>query len=57
MIILPETALSGYYDYESNLDCNLKMHYLLVETIPGPVTEQAAKIAIKYGMYIVCGMP
>lgn len=52
MVLFPEQALTGY---DSGGD--EKMHKLNAETIPGPTTEKIAKLANKYNMWIIFGMP
>lgn len=56
LIVFPETALTGY-DNEPDKVRAEKMQVQLAETIPGESTEIIAKIAQKYHMYIVFGMP
>jgi len=52
MLLFPEQALTGY---DSGGD--EKMHWMGAETIPGPATEKMAKLADKYNMWIIFGMP
>ncbi|MDY3035781.1 MAG: carbon-nitrogen hydrolase family protein [Absicoccus sp.] len=56
MIVFPETALTGY-DNDLDHQGQEKMHCQLAETIPGDSTEKMTKVAKKYGMYVVFGMP
>jgi len=56
LILLPETALSGYSD-DPNPVRDEKMHRLLAETVPGPATDVVCAITKKYGIYAVFGMP
>jgi predicted amidohydrolase len=51
LILFPEVALTGH-DPEPKGE----MHRENAETIPGPSTEEIAKLAIKYNVYIVVGM-
>jgi predicted amidohydrolase len=52
LILFPEQALTGY---DSGGD--EKMHWINAETIPGPTTEEIAKLSGKYDMWVVFGMP
>ena len=56
IILLPETALSGYSD-DPNPIRNDKMHRRLAEPVPGPATEAVCSIAKQYGIFAVFGMP
>ncbi len=56
LILFPETALTGY-DNDKERSKQNKMHIKLAETIPGKSTDIIAKIAKKYNMYVVFGMP
>ena len=56
MIVFPETALTGY-DNDTEHERSEKMHVKLAETIPGESTAILSEAAIKYGMYIIVGMP
>ncbi|MEM1588803.1 MAG: carbon-nitrogen hydrolase family protein [Candidatus Bathyarchaeia archaeon] len=49
LVIFPELSLTGY-----KLDDDI---YSLAETIPGPSTTTIEKIAQKYGIHIIFGMP
>lgn len=55
MVVFPETALCGYDDDEGKPRAE-KMHALLAETVPGPATDEIAKITKKYNMYVVFGL-
>jgi predicted amidohydrolase len=53
IIVFPELALSGY-------DCGpppCTHHKDTAETIPGPATEEMAKVAKDNGVYVIFGMP
>lgn len=52
IILFPETALTGY-----DIDEKVMMHKENAETIPGPSTNEIAKLTRKYGVYVVVGMP
>jgi predicted amidohydrolase len=56
IIVLPETALSGYSD-DPNPVREEKMHQRLAESIPGPASEAVSALAKQYGVYAVFGMP
>lgn len=56
LLLFPETALTGYDNDRENLGRN-KMHIRLAETIPGKSTDIISKLAKKFGMYIIFGMP
>ena len=56
ILVLPETALSGYSD-DPNPVREEKMHRLIAETIPGPATEAVCSLTKEYGVYVVFGMP
>ena len=49
IIIFPEMSLTGYTTRDQT--------YELAETIPGPTTQKIEKIAKKYNLHIVHGMP
>lgn len=49
IIVFPETALTGYVFPE-------EMTPKLAETIPGPSTEEVAKLTGQYNVYVVFGM-
>jgi len=53
IVIFPETALTGY-DVK---DDKVEMQKENAETIPGPATNEIAKITAQYGIYVVLGMP
>lgn len=55
LVVFPELALSGYECSEGAPPC--QMHENLAETIPGPSTEEIAKVAKKHDIYVVFGMP
>ena len=59
MICFPELALSGYEcGAEARNDKkSCLMHTQTAETIPGPATEEIAKLAKQRGIYILFGMP
>ncbi len=52
MIVFPELALSGY-----ECDDSFSMHARNAETIPGPSTEEMAKLAASSNVYVIFGMP
>lgn len=52
MIVFPELALSGY-----ECDEGFKMHEATAETIPGPATEEMAKVAAEHDVYVIFGLP
>lgn len=52
MVAFPELALSGY---ECDEGCH--MHKELAEPIPGPSTEEMAKLAAEHNLYVVFGLP
>lgn len=59
VVVFPELALSGY---ECSEEIRFKqktcsMHFDLAETIPGPSTEEIAKVAQELGVYVIFGMP
>lgn len=59
IIVFPELALSGY---ECSGDISpeqrsCQMHGDLAETIPGPSTDEMAKLAEELDVYIIFGMP
>lgn len=56
MIVFPETALTGYDVEPEGVAREARMQCRLAETIPGPGTETIAKLAEKYGMYVIFGM-
>ncbi|MFC1979462.1 carbon-nitrogen hydrolase family protein [Chloroflexota bacterium] len=49
IIIFPETALTGYI-------FPLEMISSLAETVPGPSTEEMAKLCTQHGVYVVFGL-
>ncbi|MFT8362269.1 MAG: carbon-nitrogen hydrolase family protein [Sporolactobacillus sp.] len=55
-IVFPEMALTGYDD-EAEKPLEEKMQFKLSELIPGPSTDEIAKLTQKYGIYAVMGMP
>lgn len=59
IISFPELALSGYECGEEprrdQKPCS--MHTEAAETIPGPSTEEIAKLARELGIYVILGMP
>ncbi len=59
IIVFPELSLSGYECGEEaraeNKPCS--MHVKLAETIPGPSTEEIAKLTKELGVYVIFGMP
>lgn len=57
IILFPELALSGYECGEDITEGGCSMHRELAETIPGPSTEEIARLAQKRGVYVVVGMP
>ena len=56
IILLPETALTGYSD-DPNPVRDDKMHRRLAEPVPGPSADAACSIAKQCGVYAVFGMP
>lgn len=57
ILAFPELALSGY-ECDSERGCGKTgMHQRLAETIPGPSTEEIAKLANKHNIYVILGMP
>jgi len=59
MVCFPELALTGY---ECGEEARKKqkpctMHTEAAETIPGPVTEEVAKLAKELDIYVIFGMP
>jgi len=56
IVVLPETALSGYSD-DPNPVREKRMQHLLAEPIPGPATEAVCAITKQYGIYAAFGMP
>jgi len=59
IVVFPELALSGY-ECSEDMDGKKKscrMHRELAETIPGPSTEEMAKLAKALDVYIIFGMP
>lgn len=52
ILVFPELALCGY-----DVEDEVKMHKTLAETIPGPSTNEIAKLTSKYNMYVIFGMP
>ena len=59
MLCFPELALTGYEcGEEARRDQKpCALHTEAAETIPGPSTEEIAKLAGELGMYVVFGMP
>jgi len=57
LVVFPELALTGYECSEDVAAGGCSMHRELAETIPGPSTEEIAKIAKETGIYVVFGMP
>lgn len=53
IIVFPELALTGYEC--QGKDC--PMHAETAETIPGPSTEEMARLAAKHDVYVVFGIP
>jgi predicted amidohydrolase len=59
LIIFPECALTGFEcadDVKQTMG-PCQMHREAAETIPGPSTEELAKLARELGVYIIFGMP
>ncbi|MDY7034624.1 MAG: carbon-nitrogen hydrolase family protein [Thermodesulfobacteriota bacterium] len=50
IILFPEMSLTDY-------DISPKLIHELAETIPGPSTNNIAKLAAKYNVYVIFGMP
>lgn len=59
IIAFPELALSGYEcGEEARRDKKpCAMHVAAAETIPGPSTEEIAKLTKELGVYVLLGMP
>jgi predicted amidohydrolase len=59
MVCFPELALSGYEcGEETKRDQRpCSMHMQAAETIPGPATEELAKLAKDLDIYVILGMP
>lgn len=59
IIVFPEMALSGYECDEegTRLIKPCRMHHEAAETVPGPSTEEMAKLAKELGVYVIFGMP
>jgi len=59
MLCFPELALSGYECGEEarKTEQPCAMHAEAAETIPGPATEEIAKLARELDMYVIFGMP
>jgi predicted amidohydrolase len=59
IVCFPELALSGYECSEETVRDHkpCAMHTEAAETIPGPATEEMARLAKKLDIYIVFGMP
>lgn len=53
LVVFPEMALSGYECDEE--DCT--MHPGAAETIPGPSSEEMARLAREEDLYVIFGMP
>lgn len=56
MLVFPETALTGYDVEAPEVAREERMHRRLAEPVPGPSTEAIARLAKKYGMYVIFGM-
>jgi predicted amidohydrolase len=59
LVIFPECALTGF-ECDDDVKQNMgpcRMHTETAETIPGPSTEELAKLARELGVYIILGMP
>ena len=56
IVLLPETALSGYSD-DPNPVREEKMHRRDAEPIPGPATEAVCAVTKQYGVFAAFGMP
>ena len=56
MVVLPETALTGYDVEGGDLKPEERMHRRLAETIPGPATDAVCALTEKYGIYAIFGM-
>jgi predicted amidohydrolase len=56
IVLLPETALSGYSD-DPNPVREEKMQQRLAEPIPGPATQAVCALTKQYGTYAAFGMP
>jgi len=56
IVVLPETALSGYAD-DPNPVTEKKMHHVNAEPIPGPATEAVCAITKQYGIFAAFGLP
>ena len=57
IVLFPELALTGYNCSEDLAEGSCSMHRELAETIPGPSTEEVARLAKEKGIYVVFGMP
>ena len=59
IIVFPELALSGYECDEegTRLMKPCKMHEEAAEIVPGPSTNEMAKLAKELGVYVIFGMP
>ena len=59
IIVFPELCLSGYQcDEEGSRELKpCKMHEEAAETVPGPSSEEMAKLAKELGVYIIYGLP
>ncbi|THF74153.1 carbon-nitrogen hydrolase family protein [Cohnella fermenti] len=53
IILFPETALTGYNVKGESIEMQLAD----AETVPGPAANELAELSIKYGVYVVVGMP
>ncbi len=56
LIVFPEMALTSYDDMP-NTPREEKMQTLLAEPLPGPSSDQIARLSQQYGIYILLGMP
>lgn len=59
MVCFPELALTGYECGEEarQMQKPCAMHTEAAETIPGPATEEVAKLAKELDIYVIFGMP
>lgn len=55
LIVLPETALTGYDD-DIGKPREEKMHRRLAQTVPGPAADAVAELTKKYGVFVVFGL-
>lgn len=56
MVVLPETALTGYDIEPEELKAEERMHRRLAETCPGPATDAVCELTKKYGIYAIFGL-